>query len=115
MTKKTKNTHFHLKEPKAASDILAYLLKSRHLEQKISEYEAFPRWDEIVGEKFAKVCKPEKIIRGKILVAKTIDAVWAQELSMQKNTFIDKVYELGIGAYIEDIRFEVSNPKDFGK
>lgn len=100
---------------KSAADILSYLLKSRHLEQKLSQYEAFPHWEEIVGEKFAKVCKPEKIIRGKILVARVIDAVWAQELAMQKTAFIDKIYELGIGAYIEDIRFEVSNPKDFGK
>lgn len=100
---------------KSAAEILSYLLKSRHLEQKLSEYEAFPHWEEIVGEKFAKICQPEKIIRGKILVARVIDAVWAQELAMQKTNFIDKIYELGIGAYIEDIRFEVSNPRDFRK
>ena len=112
-SQKPKNFRPKLQQPKAAADVLQNLLKRQHLEKKLAEYEAFPHWEEIVGAELSKVCVPERIIRGKILVAKVIDSVWAQELSMRKTQFIDKIFELGIGAYIEDIRFEVSNPKEF--
>ena len=79
--------------------------------KKASEYSAFPYWPKVVGEQVAKNTLPEKIIGGKILVVRVLDAVWAQELALQKHEILDKLHSLGTGAPIEDIRFTTGDPK----
>ncbi len=99
------------RKPKTASEILSATLGAYHLKDKLSEYEAFPHWREIVGDAIAEVAKPEKIIRGKVLVVRVLDAAWAQELSMKKVEIIDRMYRSNRGAMIEDIQFVTGNPR----
>lgn len=98
---------------KDAGDILASVLKHRHLEKKFEEYSGFPYWKEVVGEEIAKVAIPQRLIAKKVLVVRVIDAVWAQELAIRKPELLDKLATIDTGALIEDIRFVTGNPKDF--
>ena len=97
--------------PENISKILGSALGSFTLRKKTKEYSAFPYWEEIVGKAVAEVAVPEKIIRGKVLVVRVLDAVWAQELSLKKNEILDGIHRFGKGAVIEDIKFNIGSPK----
>ncbi len=64
-----------------------------------------------MGKEIAQVAVPEKIVRGKVLVIRVIDSVWAQELSMQKQALLDKIFAFGKGAVLEDLKFITGDPK----
>ena len=81
------------------------------LDKKLEQYAAFPQWPEIVGEEVAAVSRPEKILGGKLLVVRVADAVWAQELSLQKHILLEKMQNAESGSLIEDIRFTIGSPK----
>lgn len=102
---------FSRRKPATAANVLSSTLKALRLDKKAEEYSAFPYWKEVVGEDIARVAVPEKIIRGKILVIRVADAVYAQELSLQKNQLLDKLHCLKKGALFEDIRFVSGSPK----
>jgi predicted nucleic acid-binding Zn ribbon protein len=106
---------FSRRKPATASNVLSSTLKALRLDKKAEEYSAFPYWKEIVGEEMAAVAIPEKIIRGKILVIRVADAVYAHELSMQKNQLLDKLHCLKKGALFEDIRFVSGSPQQLTK
>lgn len=99
--------------PKDASSILSSALKHLHIEKKIEKYAAFPHWPEIVGPDIAAVAVPQRIIQDKILVVLVKDAVWAQELSLQKTEILEKLRGFDAGALIEDIRYTTGSPRDF--
>lgn len=101
--------------PKSVGDILAGALQSHALKLKAKEYAAFPHWEEIVGEEIASVAIPEKIVAGRVLKVRVIDAVWAQELSLMKTELLDRIHRFGKGALVDDIRFTIGNPKSFQK
>ena len=111
MTKQQKKPGRNSRPVATASAILDRALQHARLQNKIREYAAFPEWETIVGEEIAKVARPEKILRGKILVVRVVDAAWAQELSMQKSMLLDRIFEHKLGATIEDIQFLSGNPK----
>jgi len=99
--------------PKSISDLLDSALGSFPLRKKAREYAAFPYWREIVGEEIAKVAVPVKIVRGRVLHVRVVDAVWAQELAMRKPEILDGIHRLGKGAPVEDITFSIGDPKSF--
>lgn len=103
------------KAPLSVSSVLERTLGAYRLDKKLEQYAAFPAWPEIVGEEIAAIALPEKIVRGNTLVVRVEDAVWAQELSMIKKDILQRIFEHGSGALIEDIRFATGNPKTFGK
>jgi predicted nucleic acid-binding Zn ribbon protein len=93
------------------SNILESALGRRDIAKKVAQYAAFPHWEEIVGPEVAAVTIPEKIVRGKVLVVRVLDAAWAQELSMQKREILDKLNDFGSGAVVEDIHFLTGDPQ----
>ena len=99
--------------PKAIGDILAAAVKRPDLKAQFDRYAAFPHWLEIVGPDIAKVAIPEKIIRKRVLVIRVLDSAWAQELSLQKQSLIDKISSFDLGAQIEEIRFITGSPRQF--
>ena len=101
--------------PKSIGSLLDGALKSHVLKKKVVEYAAFPHWPEIVGEEIARIAKPEKILSGRVLKVRVIDAVWAQELSLKKPELLERIQNFGKGAIIDDIRFTIGNPKSFQK
>lgn len=106
---------FKKASPENVANILGFTLGSFALKKKAKEYSAFPFWPEIVGEEVAAVAIPEKILRGKVLVVRVLDAVWAQELSLRKNEILDGLHKFGKGAVIEDIKFSIGSPKSIKK
>jgi hypothetical protein len=103
------------KKMSSAKDILEKTFKVRHLEHEVNKHAAFPYWPEIVGNDYAAVSFPEKLLGNNLLVVRVLDAAWAQELSLQKSVFIERIHDLALGAVIEDIRFIVGNPKMFDR
>ena len=99
--------------PTDISQILESTLSRRHLDKKLEQYAAFPLWPEIVGEAVAKVSRPQKILAKRLLVIEVSDAVWAQELSLQKSDLLKKIRASDMGAGIDDLRFVTGSPKSF--
>ena len=99
--------------PKSAADVLDSTFKHLHLKTKVEQYAAFPHWPEVVGPEISEVAVPEKILSGKILVVRVLDAAWAQELTLHKAQILEKVNSFGAGALIEDLRFVTGNPQAF--
>jgi predicted nucleic acid-binding Zn ribbon protein len=101
--------------PIEVGTILEQTLSSYRIEKKLEEYSAFPQWQEIVGSETAEVAKVVKVVRGKVLVVHVLDAAWAQELSMQKESLLEKVNQVEQGAIIEDIHFITGDPTSIRK
>ena len=100
--------------PTSASSILQNLLNRRkNLKHKMSQYENFSSWNEIVGDDLAKISFPEKIISNKILSIKVLDSVWGQEIILNKQKILDQLNRNWKDVYFEDLRISVGSPKDF--
>lgn len=108
-----KNFSDRKQSPKAIAQLLESAFGSYRIKEKLNEYSAFPFWEEIVGKDIAAVAIPEKIVRGKVLKIRVLDAVWAQELSLMKTKILDDIHKFGTGAVIEDLSFTIGNPKSF--
>ena len=99
------------RRPPAASSVLQRALAQSHLTAKLDRYALFPLWDELAGPEIAAVARPEKILRGKVLVLRVIDDAWVQELTMQKQSLLDRLNQAGVGALLQDIRIVAAGPK----
>lgn len=76
--------------PTAVDTILDSALKHFGLDEKIAQYSFVTRWAEIVGDEIAKRSRPE-CIRGKCLVVRVVDSVWAQELSFHRQSILSRL------------------------
>lgn len=103
------------RKPKAVGDLLNRTFRSLRIKTKVERYAAFPRWEEVVGSEIAAVAIPEKIVRGNVLQVRVKDAVWAQELQLQKEMILENLHKLNTGAAIQDIKFSTGNPRLFEK
>ena len=64
-------------------------------------------WPEVVGEKLAEKCRPDRYTRGTVWVAVS-GAAWAQELRMMKDVLLERLRTLsGEENLFTDIRFGV--------
>ena len=100
--------------PTPVASILQNLLnRKKGLKHKISQYENFRSWNEIVGDDLAKISFPEKIISNKILSVKVLDATWGQEIILNKQKILDRLNHEWKDVYFEDLRISVGGPKDF--
>ncbi len=61
-------------------------------------------WEEVVGEKIAKVAVPVKNKNG-VLFVKVDDAVWRFELSRRKEELLDKIFKYYKKNVIKEIVF----------
>lgn len=66
--------------------------------------ERFAYWEEVVGEKIAKVAVPVKNKKG-VLFVKVEDAVWRFELTRRKDEILNKINEHSNKSSIKDIVF----------
>ena len=93
--------------PTAVQSILKAVLKRHGLDEKIARYGFVAKWPEIVGEDVAKRSRPERF-RGRTLVVRVTDSVWAQELSFHKKTIITRLKRhLAKNQQLDDIVFVV--------
>ncbi len=101
--------------PQAAGDLLKSILGVYRLDKKLDQYNAFSRWEEVVGPEIAQIARPERISKNSVLVIRVVDPVWAQELEMRKLELLEKLRALGTGAHFEDIRFVSGGPESTKK
>ena len=103
------------KKPKPAGEILNSTLKYLRLDKKLSRYEGFRHWEEIVGAEVAAVSSPKQISKTGVLSVEAKDSVWCQELNMRKLQLIEAYNQDSRTTTINDMRFVAGNPKNFAQ
>ena len=88
----------HIKEA------LRSFVQKEGLDKGIQEQKAINVWPEVVGENISANSLPKSINSG-ILIVEVSNAVWRQELQLQKNTIIKKINNVLTKKIIKDIRF----------
>jgi predicted nucleic acid-binding Zn ribbon protein len=71
-------------------EVLGNSLKRLDLSYRLSEYEVWPVWDEVVGKTIAVNARPEKIRNGTLFV-KVSSSVWMQQLQFMKEMIAEKL------------------------
>jgi predicted nucleic acid-binding Zn ribbon protein len=84
--------------------VLGVLLEELGLGKKLKQYEAVRVWEEVVGERIAKVAVPTKIINGTLIV-KVEKSTWRNELSLLKREIIAKINTSLKEEIVKDIKF----------
>jgi predicted nucleic acid-binding Zn ribbon protein len=85
--------------------VLKELIGSLGIQEKLDEYEAVNRWEEVLGEHIAKAATAVGIKNG-ILHIHVQTGPWRNELTMRKKEIIDKL-NASIGSKIvKDIKFK---------
>ncbi len=107
--KKESSQHYVKKhrraQPEMVKDVLMVALRRNGLDKDIARYEFVRLWPSIVGEEIAKRAVPE-VLRGKTLIVKVSDPIWAQELSFQKQVLLSRLNKAMSGhGFVHDIRF----------
>ena len=80
-------------------------LKKSGLNSGVEQQEALKIWGETVGNKISKNTEPMSVKNG-ILVIKTTNPVWKQELQIQKTEIIKKLNKRLKKNIIKEIRFK---------
>ena len=88
----------HIKEA------LRSFVKKEGLDRGIQEQKAVSVWPEVVGENISANSSAKSISSG-ILIVEVSNAVWRQELQLQKNAIIEKINKVLTRKTIKDIRF----------
>ena len=83
-------------------------LKKSGLNSGVEQQEALKIWGETVGNKISKNTEPMSVKNG-ILVIKTTNPVWKQELQIQKTEIIKKLNKRLKKNIIKEIRFKWTN------
>ncbi len=91
-------------KPSRVSDILTAILTDRGWGGALKEHKVFAVWDETVGSKISDNTRPVRINRG-VLVVAVSNPVWTQELSLMKDTIIQRLNDRLGEVIIRDIRF----------
>ncbi len=79
-------------------------LESLGIKQKVEQYSAMSRWEEIVGEKISKITTPEKIQKNTLIV-KVDNAPWRAELTFRKKEILEKIQKTTNSDSIKNILF----------
>ncbi len=90
--------------PQPVGGVLATLMEELGLGKKLKQYEAVRIWEEVVGERIARVATPSKIING-ILIVKVEKSTWRNELSLLKREIIAKINAALKEDIVKDIKF----------
>jgi predicted nucleic acid-binding Zn ribbon protein len=93
--------------PADAGSILEKVLKQHGLYHKVAEYRFVKQWSEIIGSEGAKRSFPE-YIRGKTLVVRVNNSLWAQEFTFEKTAILARLHRVvGNTSMVNDIQFHV--------
>lgn len=95
-------------------DVLDSLLAKFGFKARIEENKALIAWEKAVGDIVAQNSRALSISEG-ILVIETKDNVWMQEISLYRQSIIEKINEmLGFDA-VKELRFRIGTVKRSGK
>ena len=86
------------------SGTLKKLIRKQGLENEINQQKAIDLWEEVVGQKIKENTEPLEIQFG-VMIVKTKNPVWKQELQLQKEDIIKSINKKLIKTMIKDLRF----------
>jgi predicted nucleic acid-binding Zn ribbon protein len=95
-----------MSSPTSLSNVIKETLKEFGLDKKARSYSVITGWAEVVGEKIAHASQAEKLERG-VLTVRVVSPVWRYELTMQKQTIIDKIDAAFGPGLVRDIQWRV--------
>ena len=88
-------------------DLLPGVIDKYRLQKKMSLYQLFARWPEVVGPQLVKKCQPLFINRKKLHV-KVVNHAWMHQLYFFQDRIIDRFNELADGKIlITHLHFEL--------
>ncbi|MDM7461703.1 MAG: DUF721 domain-containing protein [bacterium] len=95
-----------MRELTQAGDALQRLLQQLGLDRQFRTYDALAHWSDIVGKQVAQVARPLRLDADTLWVAVKSHA-WAQELSFQKHTILQRLNARAGEERFNEIRFVV--------
>ncbi|WP_148866516.1 DUF721 domain-containing protein [Thermosediminibacter litoriperuensis] len=87
-------------------NILLKTLKKTELERRLRQAMVFVHYEEMVGEKIARISKPV-FFRGDTLFIGVASPIWAHQLLFFKSDIINKINSRFSPPLVKDIRFQV--------
>jgi len=94
-------------------EILADLVKSLGIAQKLSEHEAVVAWKDVVGTRIAEHSHAIRVNNGLLLV-EVDSSVWAQELRFMKQKIMRELNNRVGKTAIENVHFVIGGASAYG-
>jgi predicted nucleic acid-binding Zn ribbon protein len=91
-------------KPRKIGAVLDALISDLGIEEKVTQYQIVELWEDVVGERIAKVTKAHKM-QDRVLFVQVGDSVWRNELSMMKLQIIKMLNERVKRDLVDDIVF----------
>ena len=83
---------------------LKKLIQKKGFEKEINQQKAIDLWDQVVGDKIKENTEPIEVRFG-VLIVKTKNSIWRQELQFQKENIIKSINKKLVKTTIKDLRF----------
>ena len=96
-------------QPEKAEKILERLTARMGIAARLEREKAVVMWEEAVGKSIARRAKAVSL-RNDILFVRVQNSVWLQELSLLKESLIEKINALVGKDIVRDIVFRVGDP-----
>ena len=93
-------------QPTSLQHVIKETLKEFGLDKKARSYSVITGWAEVVGEQIARETIAEKLDRG-VLTVRVASPVWRYELTMQKQTILQKIEAAFGPGVVRDIVWRV--------
>ena len=93
--------------PTPLGEALGAFLKKHGLEAEVHGQSALARWDEVVGERIARVARPTGVARG-VLFVEVRSSAWMNELTLMRRDILARLNAGQGEARIERIVFRLA-------
>ncbi len=98
-----------MKKAQKVGSLLKEMLSDQGLGEKLSRYQAWLIWDQLVGEQIARRARPLRLRQG-VLEVQVDHPVWMQQLQMLKPKILEKLNAQIPNAGITDIYLRKGQP-----
>jgi len=95
-----------MSSPTSIGNAIQETLREFGLDKKARSYSVVTGWADVVGEKIARAAQAEKLDKG-VLTVRVASPVWRYELTMQKQTILDKIDAAFGPGLVRDIQWKV--------
>lgn len=90
--------------PTRVGEVLEGFLRETGLREQVRRMSVLDAWDELVGDKIARVTEPVRLDGG-VLFVEVRSSAWLMELNMMKRRILDRLNDGREEGRIEKIRF----------
>ncbi len=98
-----------MRQAQKVGSLLKEVLSEQGLGDKLSRYQAWLIWDQLVGEQIAQRARPLRLRQG-VLEVQVDHPVWMQQLQMLKPKILEKLHQKIPNAGITDIYLRKGHP-----